>query len=252
MYRNKTKIWAHRGASGHAPENTMEAFKLAVEQGADGVELDVQMTKDGHLVVIHDECIDRVSDGTGFVKDYLLEELRSFHFNKTHPEYTSARIPTLEEVYSYLKPYGMTINVELKTGIFWYEGIEEAVVKLTREMGLEDQVLYSSFNHLSIARVKELDPRAHTAILFGDVMADTVGYAERLGVEALHPCVYHMRMRNLMGEWVNSSLDVNVWTVNDPEDMKMLMKAGVHAVITNYPEVAAAVRREMDNTALEE
>ena len=94
MDQEKTKVWAHRGASGYAPENTLDAFRKAVEMGADGIELDVQMTKDGELVVIHDETIDRVSNGKGWVKDYTYEELKKFNFNKTHQEYTKEEIPT--------------------------------------------------------------------------------------------------------------------------------------------------------------
>lgn len=93
--------------------------------GADGVELDVQLTKDGEMVVVHDEEIDRVSDGSGFVKDYTLAELKNLNFNKTHLEYQNVKIPTLREVYEALKPTGMTINVELKTGIFWYKDLEK-------------------------------------------------------------------------------------------------------------------------------
>ena len=143
----KTKVWAHRGASAYAPENTLEAFLLAAEQGADGVELDVQLTKDGEMVVVHDEEIDRVSDGSGFVKDYTLAELKILNFNKTHPEYQDVKIPTLREVYEALKPTGVTINVELKTGIFWYKDLEKKVLELTKEMEMEDRVIYSSFNH---------------------------------------------------------------------------------------------------------
>lgn len=98
-YEMKTKVWAHRGASAYAPENTLEAFLLAAEQGADGVELDVQLTKDGEMVVVHDEEIDRVSDGSGFVKDYTLAELKNLNFNKTHLEYQNVKIPTLATVY---------------------------------------------------------------------------------------------------------------------------------------------------------
>ena len=116
----KTKVWAHRGASAYAPENTLEAFQLAVEQKADGVELDVQMTKDGKLVVIHDETIDRTSGGHGRVMDYTLAELKEMKFNRTHPEYADAAIPTLAEVYELLKPVGLEINVEIKTGIIFY------------------------------------------------------------------------------------------------------------------------------------
>lgn len=104
MDQEKTKVWAHRGASGYAPENTLDAFQKAVEMGADGIELDVQMTKDSELVVIHDETIDRVSNGKGWVKDYTYEELKKINFNKTHLEYTKEEIPTLEQVYRLIKP----------------------------------------------------------------------------------------------------------------------------------------------------
>ena len=110
MDQEKTKVWAHRGASGYAPENTLDAFQKAVEMGADGIELDVQMTKDSELVVIHDETIDRVSNGKGWVKDYTYEELKKINFNKTHLEYTKEEIPTLEQVYRLIKPTNLTIN----------------------------------------------------------------------------------------------------------------------------------------------
>ena len=144
---NRTKVWAHRGASGYAPENTLEAFQKAIEQNADGIELDVQMTKDGELVVIHDETIDRVCEGSGWVKDFTYGKLCRFHFNKTHPEYEHAQIPTLEEVYALIKPTDLTINVEIKTGVVFYPEIEKRVLELTARMGMEERVLYSSFNH---------------------------------------------------------------------------------------------------------
>lgn len=239
---HRTCVWAHRGASGYAPENTLPAFLLAVEQGADGIELDVQMTRDGELVVIHDETVDRVSGIHGHVKDMSLEELKLLNVNRTHPEYANAWIPTLREVYQALMSYNITINVELKTGIIWYPDLEEKVVKLTEEMGLNDRVIYSSFNHGSIVKIRKLAPQAKTAILYSDVLVNTVEYAENLGVNAIHPAVYHMRMADFMEEWVKSNLDVNVWTVNESKDMKEFMQAGVHAVITNFPDKAVAVR----------
>ena len=119
----RTLVWGHRGASGYAPENTMAAFEKAVELGADGIELDVQLTKDGELVGIHDETIDRVSDGSGWVKDYTYAKLIKHNFNRTHPEYEHAQIPTLEEVYALIKPTDLTINVEIKTGVVVYPEI---------------------------------------------------------------------------------------------------------------------------------
>ena len=108
----KVKIFAHRGASAYAPENTLEAFRLAMEQGADGIELDVQLTKDGELVVIHDETIDRVSNGKGAVRDYTLEELKSFSVSNHFEQYPDVKIPTLREVLELVKPghYGGSIS----------------------------------------------------------------------------------------------------------------------------------------------
>lgn len=168
----QTLVWAHRGASGYAPENTLEAFQKAVEMGADGVELDVQLTKDGELVVIHDETVDRTSDGSGWVKDFTYARISRFNYNRTHKEgYERAMIPTLEEVYELLKPTGLIINVELKTGVVFYPEIEERVLDLTARMGLEERVWYSSFNHYTVQRIKELNPQAKTGMLYCDGMS---------------------------------------------------------------------------------
>lgn len=242
----KTKVWAHRGASAYAPENTLEAFLLAAEQGADGVELDVQLTKDGEMVVVHDEEIDRVSDGSGFVKDYTLAELKILNFNKTHPEYQDVKIPTLREVYEALKPTGMTINVELKTGIFWYKDLEKKVLELTKEMGMEDRVIYSSFNHYSIQQMKKIVPEAETAYLYSDVILNVAEYAKNTKVDGLHPAVYHVKMADFLKEYLDSNLNVRVWTVNEKADMKWLIDAGVTAIITNYPDMAVQIKKEAE------
>lgn len=242
----KTKVWAHRGASAYAPENTLEAFLLAAEQGADGVELDVQLTKDGEMVVVHDEEIDRVSDGSGFVKDYTLAELKTLNFNKTHPEYQDVKIPTLHEVYEALKPTGMTINVELKTGIFWYKDLEKKVLELTKEMEMEDRVIYSSFNHYSIQQMKKIVPEAETAYLYSDVILNVAEYAKNTKVDGLHPAVYHVKMADFLKEYLGSNLNVRVWTVNEKADMKWLIDAGVTAIITNYPDMAVQIKKEAE------
>ena len=163
-----TKIWAHRGASGYAPENTMEAFRLADEMKADGIELDVQLTKDGEVVVLHDEVIDRVSNGRGYVRDYTLEEVKKFTFCNTHPEYKEATIPTLKEVLAYIKTTSMTINIELKTGVFFYDGLAEKTLALVKDAGMEDRVIYSSFNHYTIRDIQKLNPQAKTGLLYAD------------------------------------------------------------------------------------
>ena len=213
-----TKIFAHRGASAYAPENTMEAFELAAKQGADGIELDVHVTKDGEVVVTHDEKIDRVSNGSGFVKDMTLRELKRLSFHN---------------------------HMELKTGLYWYPNIEEKTVALVHELGMQDRIIYSSFNHHSIAKLKEIDSAAETAWLFSDVILNVEQYAKANGVEGLHPAVYHMYMSDFMKRWNESGEKVRVWTVNNEKDMKNFIQHDLEAVITNYPDVALRVRREV-------
>lgn len=237
-----TKIWAHRGASGYAPENTLEAFKLAAEMGADGLELDVQLTKDGEIVVAHDEKIDRVSNGTGKVTDYTLEELKQLNFNKTHPEYSEVcRIPTLREVFECLKDSRLTINIELKTGAIFYDGIEEKVVKLVKEMGYENRVLYSSFNHHSVLKVKEYQPDAKLAFLYSHELSKVAEYAKMNGVHAVNPSITCTLHEEEMKECKKNNIEINVWTVNREKDMRRLIGMGVDAIITNYPDVALKV-----------
>lgn len=236
-----TKVWAHRGASGYAPENTLEAFKMAAEMGADGVELDVQLTKDGEIVVIHDEKIDRTSNKEGLVKDYTLDELKKFNFNNGNEEYSYVQIPTLKEVYELLKPYNMKINVELKTGIFFYDGIEEKVLKLAKEMDMEDRIIYSSFNHYSVMKIKELESKAETGLLYADGWINVVEYAENLKVNALHPALYNVQYDGLIEKCRKSGIKLHVWTVNGEEEMKKLVESGIEAIITNYPDKAIKV-----------
>ncbi len=238
---DRSLIWAHRGASGYAPENTLESFRKAIMLGADGIELDVQLTKDDRIVVIHDETIDRISDGKGWVKDYTLEELRRFNYNKTHPEFAHADIPTLREVYELMKPSGLTINVELKTGIVFYEELERKVIELTREMEMEDNVLYSSFNHYTCVKLHELNPDAYVGFLYADGPIDMAEYAKQHGADALHPALYNLQFPNYMKDAADRGLDVNVWTVNEEKYMQMCCRLGVNAIITNYPDIALAV-----------
>lgn len=237
----KPLVWAHRGASGYAPENTLAAFQKAVDLGADGVELDIQLTKDDQIVVIHDETIDRTSDGKGWVKDYSLEELRAFNYNRTKPEYKHADIPTMREVFELLKPTGLFINIEIKTGVVFYEKIEEKILALTKEMGMEDRVCYSSFNHYTVTRIHELKPDAEVGFLYADGPIDMPSYGVKHGVNALHPALYNLQYDGFVKECKEKGLKLNVWTVNERPYMEMCCQYGVDAIITNYPDIAKEV-----------
>lgn len=242
----RVKIFAHRGASAYAPENTLEAFQLAMNQGADGIELDVQLTKDGELVVIHDETIDRVSDGKGAVRDYTLEELKKISVSNHFEQYPDVKIPTLREVLELVKPGTMEINIELKTGIFWYPEIERKVLELVKEEGMEDRIIYSSFNHYSVQKIKELSPEAGTAYLIGDVMLDVAAYTKNTGIKGLHPALFHVKMADFLKEYKESGIALRVWTVNEKDQIRWLIDEGVDAVITNYPDRGLEARDEAE------
>ena len=238
---NKTDhplIWGHRGASGHAPENTLPAFQMAADMGADGVELDVQLTRDGVLAVCHDETIDRTSSGAVWLKDFTLYELRSLDFRNGNAAYEGVKIPAMEEVFDLLAPTGLTINIELKTGIVFYENIEEKILELAARKNWEDRVIYSSFNHYTVRRIKELNPAAKVGLLYADGPIDMPGYGHRLEADALHPAFYNLQYPNYMEDCRRYGLDVNVWTVNSAADLMKCREYGVNAVITNYPAKA--------------
>lgn len=251
MVMNKTKrpfVWAHRGASAYCPENTLPAFAKAMEMGADGIELDVQMTKDGELVVCHDEKIDRTSDGKGWLKDFTLAELRNFDFSYGYEAYKGVKVPTLREVFELFADTNMTINIELKTGIMFYNGIEEKTIALTEEYGFMERVIFSSFNHLSVKRVKELRPVAKCAFLYADGTIGMPEYAKLHGMSALHPALYNLQYEGFMQECKEKNIDVNVWTVDDEEYIKMCYMLGVDAIITNCPDKVFAVIESMSGS----
>ena len=242
----QSKVFAHRGASQYAPENTLEAFRLAMEQGAEGIELDVHLSADGELVVIHDETLERTTNGTGLVKEHTLAQLQALRADNHMEGFEAAHIPTLRQVLELVRPGDMQVNIELKTGILWYEGIEEKTLELVKELGMQDRVVYSSFNHYSIEEVRRLDPTAETAYLFSDVIFEVEKYAARRGVKGLHPALWHVKMADFLTDYLQSGLAVRVWTVNCPEDMRLLMERGVDAVITNDPALALQVRAELE------
>lgn len=237
------KVWAHRGASAYAPENTLEAFELAVKMGADGVELDVHLNRDGEVVVAHDERVDRVSDGQGFIREMSLAELKALDFGVHFEQYRGARIPTLREVYALLAPTGLTVNVELKTTDFEYPGIEQKCVDLAREMGMTQRVLYSSFNFKSLDRVKAIDPALPVGLLYSAPLEDTLATVRAHSAQAVHAHYRLLYEPGMMDMLKQAGVWAHPWTVDEPEDVRRLMAAGIEAVITNRPDMAIEVRK---------
>ncbi|MBQ1331462.1 MAG: metallophosphoesterase, partial [Lachnospiraceae bacterium] len=185
--------WAHRGFSRLYPENTLTAFRAACEYDIAGIEFDVQLSSDGELVVIHDETVDRTTDGTGEVRAKTLEELRTLKIIAGFGTENAGRfeqIPTMTEVLEVCAPYcrecGMMLDIELKTGNFEYPGIEEKALKAVRAFGLERCVVWSSFNPRSLERMRALDPGCRIAVISSDVESG-LSAAEELNCTELHP-----------------------------------------------------------------
>lgn len=244
----KTLIWGHRGASAYAPENTMEAFTLAQKMGADGIELDVHLTKDGHIVVAHDETLERCSSGSGRIVDHTLSELLSYDFSKGFDNYSNLRIPTLEHVLEFLKSTPMTLNIEIKSGIVIYEGIEEKTLNLVKKMGMEDRVIYSSFNHYSLMLLRKLDSTAPVGLLYSEAMVDPYVYAKHLKASAIHPYYATLMVPGTIEGCRNHGIRIHPWTVNQPDAIAWMLKERVDAVITNHPDIAIKLRAQIQNS----
>lgn len=238
-------VIAHRGASAYAPENTMASFKKALEIGAGGIELDVQLSRDGHLVVIHDEMLDRTSNGKGWVKDKSLEELKSLDFGSWHSAGCAGeKIPLLEEVMELLKDKDILLDIEIKSGVVLYQGIEEKTADMIMKYNMADRVIVSSFNHYSLAWLKKIQPVIKTGILYVAGLYEPWKYAASVGACAIHPLFYNIHPEIMTGCKQNGIL-VNPYTVDQPEMIQKVALAGVDGIITNVPDTALKVLDEI-------
>lgn len=237
------QIFAHRGFSGYYPENTMLAFqKVAEETVANGIELDIQLTKDGEIVIMHDEKLDRTTNGSGWLKDYTLEELKTLSVGvNVKGFFPRQTIPTLHEYFTWLKTTKLITNIELKTSVFEYEGIEEKLIAMVKEFGLEDQIWYSSFNHYTIAKIKKLMPEAKCGLLMDTWLMNVGAYAASQGAATVNACSFFCCKEGVAADLHAHNVGLQAWTPNDAELMQELVDAGVDVLITNYPDIAAKV-----------
>ncbi|MBW4081490.1 glycerophosphodiester phosphodiesterase [Paenibacillus sp. S150] len=233
--------FAHRGASAVCPENTMAAFRKSLELGATGIETDVQMTRDGELVLIHDEALNRTTDGSGYVKDHALSEVLEVDAGAWFGAgFAGERIPVLEELLDLLQGRDTILNIELKNGMYLYPGMEEKVIAAVRAYGMSERIVLSSFNHYSLAYCKSLAPEIRTGILYGEGLYRPWDYAASLRADALHAYHYAV-LPEFVSEAAEHGIVYHPWTVNEPERMKSLIEAGVAGIITDYPDVLAAL-----------
>lgn len=238
-----SKIYGHRGFSGKYPENTMLAFQKAIEIGCDGIELDVHLTKDNELVIIHDEDIKRTANGQGLVRDMTLEELRKFDYSAGFKGvYGVNTIPTLREYFELVKDTDIITNIELKTGIFEYPGIEQKVIDMIREYGLEKKIILSSFNHYSILRCEKIAPEIKRGFLSESWLINYGKYTAENNVQCCHP-IHCFLSKETVKEMHDAGCEINTWTVNEYDDIKRLSAMGVDALIGNFPDRMVEVLR---------
>lgn len=264
------KIWAHRGCSYRYPENTLSSFREACRYEITGIELDIQLSRDGEMVVIHDERVDRTTDGSGRVEDMTLRELKQL---KIQPNEQSSKIyetiPTMREVLALLAPIcrrdGLLINIELKNSVVRYEGMEQKILNMVAEYELEPYIVYSSFNPDSIRLLKELNSGVRVGILSRRV-SSCLEFAQQVQVEAIHPFIKAEDIALLMEEASGApnqrKLQVRAWNTRTYEpffpedreieiqDMEKLEQMGITDIFTNTPESYVPLKKVLPKQVL--
>jgi glycerophosphoryl diester phosphodiesterase len=227
----KPILVGHRGAGALAPENTLAAFRVAADLGIDGVEFDVQLTKDGHPIVFHDDDVQRLTDGAGQVADLTLNELKFLDAGaRFAPGFRGEHIPSLRDALDFLRGTDLLLFVELKAP--WrYPGIEDAVVSLIREFGLVERVLVSTFHHPALHALHRLAPEIALAELWFDRLPRDDEITFNI-IDALLSLCTPDQIARLHRRGVT----VTAWTVNDLDTARDLMDAGIDGLTTDYPE----------------
>jgi glycerophosphoryl diester phosphodiesterase len=238
--RNRVQVLAHRGASAYAPENTLAAFRRAIEQRADWLEFDVQQTRDGQLVVFHDLRVERTTNGRGAVRDLTLDEVRRLDAGSWFGrEFAGEPVPTFAEVVALARDAGIRIFPEVKDPRL-YPGIEERVADVLRAYGFEDRTIVQSFDGDSLERLRGLNPRLRLAALYTSsdpIKGDPPARADVIGPQwelvASEPAI--VRDAHAVGR------QVVVWTVDAPSAGRQMIESRVDGIITNRPDIVRAL-----------
>lgn len=239
-----TQVIAHRGSKGLRPENTLPAFSKAIDAGADGIETDVHLSKDGELIIIHDETVNRTTNGTGKVYDMTLKELKQLDAGSYFGlDYLGTRIPTLQEVVQLLieRHYTGIFNLEFKTDKFEYSGLEEKVANYFDSIDYPFHLVYSSFNPKSIKKIHAIQPTIETASLFKLRTASAKRFAKKNVIQDWHPSIAWVRSHR----WFLPRMEIRPWTVNSEENMKYCFKHHFKGIITDFPERGLSIRKSI-------
>jgi glycerophosphoryl diester phosphodiesterase len=239
-------VIAHRGASGHAPENTFAAFQRAVELGGTFIETDLHVTRDGRFVAIHDDTVERTTNGSGDVRNFTLDELREVDagmwFDRT---FMGERIPTLEEVLEFSREHDVVFYLELKYAAVW--GMDHALVAALQKAQSAPRTIVISFDPATLTPLRRLDPSIMTGLLVEDAKPDCIQVAIDLGARQLCPKVSSVTPE-LVEKAHRSDLQVVTWTANTLADMRAMMAAGVDGIMTDFPDrLRALIEDSMAN-----
>lgn len=232
------QVFAHRGAKAVAPENTIPAFAKALEMGVAGIELDVHCSKDGKLVVIHDESLERTTTGTGSVSAYTAAELAKVDAGTPfHTDFAGTGIPTLDDVFDLVGDRCL-VNVEVKTADPLGGNQVEPLLEMIKARGLYDQVIVSSFNPISLIKIRHLDPNVRLGLLYYLPLPNwlrNAWFTPIMQPEALHPHFSLVNEKHMA--WANEhGCDVNSWTINDVEEAQRLAALGVNVIMSDVPD----------------
>jgi len=228
-------IWAHRGAKIARPENTIPAFEEAIRQKADGILLNVQMTKDGYLVVCHDETLNRTTNGKGFIKHYNLFEIKQldagFWFDK---KYKATKIPMIEDVVEIIKSTDVTLCIVLKEGTIFYPNIEQKLVDIIEKLGIEEQIIISSFDHYALRKIKEIAPKLKTGLIVSQNLMSVEDYTRINDVDVLH---YNIKVLNedIVKDCEKCGVELITHLVNDEFDYNKAVSLGIKTIVTDNP-----------------
>lgn len=246
LYQQRVLNFAHQGANATAPANTLAAFRLAAEMGADGIELDVRLSCDGEAVVIHDFTVDRTTDGQGAVREMACAQLQELDAGSWFdPAFANERIPTLQEVFDTIA-HRLLVNAEIKSLRGRSRGLEAEVVRLIEDNNLAHRVIVSSFNPLSLRKVKRLNSNVPTALLHAP---DQPLFLRRAWLGPISPHEFRHPHYSMVDErfmaWARQKgYRVNAWTVNDPDDLRRLLGLGIDGIITDHPDLLAEILAE--------
>ena len=233
---------AHRGASGYAPENTLAAFRRAVTQGVTFIETDLQLTRDAHFVAIHDETVDRTTNGHGAVHDMTMAEVRKLDAGSWFTsDFTGERVPTLQEILEFAKKYDVVFYLELKPGGFW--GGEHALIGALRDSSEIARVVVISFEPTILAGLRRIEPTLMTGLLFDGQIKDPFEKAVEIGARQI-AVRGDLVTPNFLQQARKRDLQVVCWTVNSPAHMRLLADAGVDGIMSDYPDRLVASLRK--------